>query len=70
MLSSDPRGLAKFCQEKYFVVRPIVPPTVPLGSERIRVCLHAGNTRTEVEALVARITAWVEQKTTLTLAKL
>ncbi|KAG9676286.1 PLP-dependent transferase, partial [Aureobasidium melanogenum] len=70
VLSSDPRGLAKFCQEKNFMVRPIVPPTVPLGSERIRVCLHAGNTRAEVEALVARITAWVEQKTTLTLAKL
>ncbi|KAG9859204.1 PLP-dependent transferase, partial [Aureobasidium melanogenum] len=70
VLSSDPRGLAKFCQEKNFVVRPIVPPTVPLGSERIRVCLHAGNTRAEVEALVVRITAWVEQKTTPTLAKL
>ncbi|KAI4788220.1 PLP-dependent transferase, partial [Aureobasidium sp. EXF-8846] len=70
VLSSDPRGLAKFCQEKNFVVRPIVPPTVPLGSERIRVCLHAGNTRLEVEALVARITTWVEQKTRLPLAKL
>ncbi|KAI5276981.1 PLP-dependent transferase [Aureobasidium subglaciale] len=70
VLSSDPRGLAKFCQEKNFVVRPIVPPTVPLGSERIRVCLHAGNTRVEVEALVARITAWVKQKTSTTLAKL
>ncbi|KAI4836121.1 hypothetical protein E4T44_08437 [Aureobasidium sp. EXF-8845] len=70
VLSSDPRGLAKFCQEKNFIVRPIVPPTVPLGSERIRVCLHAGNTRLEVEALVARITTWVEQKTRPSLAKL
>ncbi|THX40767.1 PLP-dependent transferase [Aureobasidium pullulans] len=70
VLSSDPRGLAKFCQEKNFVVRPIVPPTVPLGSERIRVCLHAGNTKEEVEALVARITTWVEGKTRLTSSKL
>ncbi|THZ02638.1 PLP-dependent transferase [Aureobasidium pullulans] len=70
VLSSDPRGLAKFCQEKNFVVRPIVPPTVPLGSERIRVCLHAGNTKEEVEALVARITTWVVGKTRLTSSKL
>jgi len=42
------------------VVRAIVPPTVPLGGERVRICLHAGNTSAEVEGLVARIRDWLE----------
>jgi 8-amino-7-oxononanoate synthase len=40
-------------------VRPIVPPTVPRGTERVRVCLHAGNTVEEIDALVKRIGEWV-----------
>lgn len=60
ILSSEPRGLAVFCQQAGFVVRPIVPPTVPAGAERIRVCLHAENTVEEVEALVRRIREWVK----------
>lgn len=51
------------------MVRPIVPPTVPAGAERIRVCLHAGNTKEEVEGLVNRITEWVRKKT-ITASKL
>ncbi|KAK4997703.1 hypothetical protein LTR66_002933 [Elasticomyces elasticus] len=57
--TSEPRNLAKYCQEGGFVVRAIVPPTVPAGSERIRVCLRAGNTNAEVTALVARIESWL-----------
>lgn len=60
ILSSEPRSLAAFCQQAGFIVRPIVPPTVPAGAERIRVCLHAGNTVQEVEALVAKIRDWVK----------
>lgn len=60
ILSSEPRSLATFCQQAGFIVRPIVPPTVPAGAERIRVCLHSGNTVQEVESLVARISAWVK----------
>ena len=60
-----PRHLAKYCQERGSMVRPIVAPTVPAGSERIRVCLHAGNTMAEVEALLKAVEAWlVECKTT------
>jgi 8-amino-7-oxononanoate synthase len=40
-------------------VRPIVPPTVPEGTQRVRVCLHAGNSKQDVEALVERIKAWL-----------
>jgi 8-amino-7-oxononanoate synthase len=32
-------------------VRPILSPTVPKGSERLRICLHTFNTQNEIEAL-------------------
>jgi 8-amino-7-oxononanoate synthase len=42
------------------MVRPIVPPTVPEGTQRVRVCLHAGNSFEDVERLVLRIREWLE----------
>jgi selenocysteine lyase/cysteine desulfurase len=41
-------------------VRAIVPPTVPEGTQRVRVCLHAGNTHRDVDRLVERIRHWLE----------
>lgn len=34
-----------------FDVRPILAPTVPKGSERLRICLHSFNTSLEIERL-------------------
>ena len=34
-------------------------PTVPKGKERVRVCLHAGNTVEEIDGLVETILAWL-----------
>lgn len=62
VLSSEPKALAAYCQRNGFVVRGIVPPTVPLGTERIRVCLHAGNTVEQIEGLVACIRAWTVER--------
>ncbi|EED19023.1 aminotransferase, putative [Talaromyces stipitatus ATCC 10500] len=57
-----PRELARHCQERGLLVRPIMAPTVPLGRERVRVCLHAGNTRQEMDRLLNTIKQWaVEQ---------
>jgi 8-amino-7-oxononanoate synthase len=60
LLTEHPRSLAKYCQDGGFVVRAVVPPTVP--TRRVRVCLHAGNSFEEVERLVARIEEWVAAK--------
>ncbi|KAI9733645.1 MAG: hypothetical protein M1834_003247 [Cirrosporium novae-zelandiae] len=57
-----PRSLASHCQTRGFMVRPIVAPTVPKGSERVRICLHAGNTVEEVEGLVRAVREWVEER--------
>lgn len=38
--------------------RPITWPTVPKGKDRVRVCLHAGNTEQEVEMLAREMVGW------------
>jgi 8-amino-7-oxononanoate synthase len=40
---------------KGFDVRPIRRPTVPEGSERIRICLHSFNTPEEIDALALEL---------------
>lgn len=35
-----------------------MPPTVPEGAERVRICLHAGNTVEEVDGLVRVVGMW------------
>jgi len=42
---------AKKLQENNFAVKAILSPTVPEGQERIRICLHAFNTKKEIEEL-------------------
>ncbi|KAF2272972.1 PLP-dependent transferase [Westerdykella ornata] len=61
ILASNPRSLASFLQGRGMMVRAVVPPTVPEGTSRIRVCLHAGNTVEEVRVLVDSIEEWVMQ---------
>jgi len=49
------RHLAATIRERGFDVRAILSPTVPAGKERIRVCLHAFNTPTEIKDLVENL---------------
>ncbi|KAK0293551.1 hypothetical protein LTR35_000155 [Friedmanniomyces endolithicus] len=62
VLSPEPKALAAYCQSKGFVVRGIVPPTVDVGTERIRICLHGGNTVEQLDGLIAVIAAWVHTR--------
>ncbi|KZL82242.1 aminotransferase class i and ii [Colletotrichum incanum] len=59
LFTSNPRSLAQHCQKRGFMIRPIVAPTVPVGSERVRICLHAGNTFEEIEGLISAIEGWL-----------
>ncbi|KAL7793791.1 pyridoxal phosphate-dependent transferase [Trichoderma ceciliae] len=59
LLTGRARSLAQYCQERGFTVRPIVAPTVPAGQDRVRVCLHAGNTVGEVQGLCKAVEEWV-----------
>lgn len=56
----NPRNLAQFLQDRNMMVRAVVPPTVPLGTQRIRVCLHAGNSEADIEKLVHTLSGWCE----------
>ena len=62
LLTSSPRQLAAHCQSKSFMVRAVVPPTVPVGTDRVRVCLHAGNQIEEVKRLVRVVKEWVDEQ--------
>ena len=49
------RAVASAMQNDGFDVRPIVSPTVPKGTERIRICLHEFNTEDEVKGLISSL---------------
>ena len=49
--NEDAKELASTLQRKSFDVRAILHPTVPLGKERLRICLHSFNTDIEIRNL-------------------
>ncbi|KAI8643942.1 pyridoxal phosphate-dependent transferase [Parasitella parasitica] len=49
------RALAGYLNKKGFIVKPICSPTVPIGQERVRICLHGHNTMDQVDSLVEEI---------------
>ncbi|MGB5665416.1 MAG: pyridoxal phosphate-dependent aminotransferase family protein [Maribacter sp.] len=46
------KRVAHKLQEKGYDVKPIISPTVPIGEERLRFCLHAFNTREEIKQVL------------------
>ncbi|RHZ76047.1 hypothetical protein Glove_208g35 [Diversispora epigaea] len=47
--------LSRVIQKAGYNVKPIRSPTVPLGKERLRICIHADNTEEEIQGLVNEI---------------
>ncbi|WP_341904703.1 8-amino-7-oxononanoate synthase [Fluviicola taffensis] len=43
---------AQQLQDAGFAVKAILPPTVPIGSQRLRICIHAFNTEEEIDRLI------------------
>ncbi|KAH3905856.1 hypothetical protein HBH56_214480 [Parastagonospora nodorum] len=54
----QPKELARCLQDRGLMVRAVVPPTVPFGTERVRICLHSGNTVSQIESLVRVLEEW------------
>ncbi|KAB8220650.1 pyridoxal phosphate-dependent transferase [Aspergillus novoparasiticus] len=65
-----PRQLAATCQQEGYTVRAIMAPTVPAGKERVRVCLHTGNTMEEIDGFVDTIQYWLNRMTEKKAARL
>lgn len=51
VVCSNPKQLSALCKEHGVLTRPIVYPTVPKGKERIRICIHANNTKSQIAQL-------------------
>jgi 8-amino-7-oxononanoate synthase len=50
--NDNARRVASAAQGAGFDVRAILSPTVPVGQERLRICIHAFNTEAEMDRLV------------------
>lgn len=61
ILTPHPRPLSAYLLAHGMNARPITWPTVPKGKDRVRVCLHAGNTKEDVDRLVWSVVRWVQE---------
>ena len=59
LFTTQPHNLARHCQKSGLMIRPVVAPTVPVGTDRVRLCLHAHNTIHEIDRLVTAVEEWV-----------
>ena len=64
ILTSAPRPLSAHLRELGLNARPITWPTVPKGKDRVRVCLHAGNTQNDIDRLIGGVESWAKKEFT------
>lgn len=50
---------AQQLQQKGFNIKPILSPTVPIGQERLRICLHSFNSNEEITAILEHLTTFI-----------
>jgi 8-amino-7-oxononanoate synthase len=55
------KKIATHIQEKGFNIKPILPPTVPLGSERLRFCIHSYNSKKEISEVLELLATFVSK---------
>ncbi|RIA93191.1 aminotransferase [Glomus cerebriforme] len=55
--------LSRVIQKAGYNVKPIRSPTVPVGKERVRICIHADNTEKEIHGLINVIKNYFEKQT-------
>jgi len=49
------KALADHLNQKGLFIKAILSPTVPTGTERLRICIHAFNTKEQIDTLVSEI---------------
>lgn len=49
------KNISMMLRDHGFEVKPILSPTVPVGQERLRFCLHHYNQKTEIEAVLQKL---------------
>jgi len=54
------KTLATQLQQAGLQINPILHPTVALGQERLRICLHSFNTREQIDKIFEIINAWCD----------
>lgn len=57
--NSAVKTAAEMLRQQGFDLRPILAPTVPLGQERLRICLHAYNSEKEIKKMVSLISKFL-----------
>ncbi|KAK0444618.1 aminotransferase [Desarmillaria tabescens] len=58
LLTSQSLNLAKYLNSKGYAAQVIPFPVVPRGQERVRVVIHAENTRNDIDTFVAILLDW------------
>ncbi|QBA65163.1 aminotransferase class I/II-fold pyridoxal phosphate-dependent enzyme [Muriicola soli] len=56
------KKVAQTLIQKGYDLRPILAPTVPVGKERIRICLHSFNTEDEIKEVLSILAYAIEEK--------
>jgi 8-amino-7-oxononanoate synthase len=58
--AAEALNFSKFLNSAGFDIRPILSPTVPTGKERVRICLHAFNSKEEITNLCFHINQYFQ----------
>jgi 8-amino-7-oxononanoate synthase len=59
----DPDAAYDFCLDRGFIVSSIPPPAVPVGQERIRICLRSDMDKAQLDRLGEILLEYVERQT-------
>ena len=54
------KSVSNMLNKKGFDVKPILSPTVPLGHERLRFCLHSYNSHKEISEVLQLLATFVK----------
>lgn len=57
---SEAKALGAHCRARDVIVRGVGSPTVAAGTERLRICVHAGNTEAQFDTLIRILFDWAK----------